>query len=99
VIERELAFGVTPAGVRFLDFGCGTGESSPSCFPPEHYTGVDLAPHYLRYAGRKLRRQLCCHQRRGDRPDQRSLRCSAGAGRVSSYADTLVRATVAELPG
>jgi SAM-dependent methyltransferase len=51
VIVREL----TPwrdAGRReFLDFGCGTGEFAP-CFPPAHYTGVDLAAHYIRHAGR-----------------------------------------------
>lgn len=51
VIERELA-PWHDVGVReFLDFGCGTGEFAP-CFPAAHYTGVDLAAHYVRWAGR-----------------------------------------------
>src|SRR5439155_6454011 len=50
VIAREL-MPWSDAGQReFLDFGCGTGEFAP-CFPPAHYTGVDLAARYVRFAG------------------------------------------------
>lgn len=34
---------------RFLDFGCGTGEFTPS-FPQAQYLGVDLSADYVRYA-------------------------------------------------
>ena len=49
VIARELDPWRDVGRREFLDFGCGTGEFAP-CFPPAHYTGVDLAPHYVRYA-------------------------------------------------
>lgn len=51
VIARELAPWRDAGRREFLDFGCGTGEFAP-CFPPAHYTGVDLAAHYIHYAGR-----------------------------------------------
>ncbi len=49
--ERELiASELAPrAGLLYLDFGCGTGESAGS-FPPGSYTGFDLASYYVRYA-------------------------------------------------
>ena len=49
VIERELAPWQQLGTREFLDFGCGTGEFAP-LFPPAHYTGVDLAAHYVRWA-------------------------------------------------
>lgn len=51
VIARELAPWQDVGARRFLDFGCGTGEFA-ACFPPQSYTGVDLAAHYVRYAGK-----------------------------------------------
>src|SRR5262245_30052019 len=51
VIERELDPWRDAGRAEFLDFGCGTGEFAP-CFPAQHYTGVDVALHYLRYASR-----------------------------------------------
>ena len=51
VIARELAPWRDVGQRDFLDFGCGTGEFAP-CFPARHYTGVDLAAHYIRFAGR-----------------------------------------------
>jgi SAM-dependent methyltransferase len=51
VIARELDPWRDVGQRKFLDFGCGTGELAP-CFPAEHYTGVDIATHYLRFAGR-----------------------------------------------
>jgi SAM-dependent methyltransferase len=50
VIERELDPWRDIGQRRFLDFGCGTGEFAPS-FPPSSYTGVDIAPYYVRFAG------------------------------------------------
>lgn len=50
VIERELDPWRDVGQREFLDFGCGTGAFAP-CFPATHYTGVDVAPHYVRYAG------------------------------------------------
>lgn len=49
VIERELAPWRELGTRKFLDFGCGTGEFAPM-FPAAHYTGVDLAQHYVRWA-------------------------------------------------
>lgn len=51
VIARELDPWRDPGQRAFLDFGCGTGEFA-ACFPASCYTGVDLAAHYVRYAGR-----------------------------------------------
>lgn len=51
VIARELDPWRDAGQREFLDFGCGTGEFAP-CFPPAHYTGVDLASYYVRFAGR-----------------------------------------------
>ena len=50
VIARELAPWQGLGSREFLDFGCGTGEFAPM-FPHAHYTGVDLAQHYVRWAG------------------------------------------------
>ncbi|MBC8160101.1 MAG: class I SAM-dependent methyltransferase [Roseiflexaceae bacterium] len=50
-IARELDPWRDVGARAFLDFGCGTGEFAP-CFPPQHYTGVDLAAHYVRWASR-----------------------------------------------
>src|SRR5215212_11934412 len=51
VIARELAPWREVGQREFLDFGCGTGEFAP-CFPPSHYTGVDLAAYYVQFAGK-----------------------------------------------
>ncbi|NWG20476.1 MAG: class I SAM-dependent methyltransferase [Chloroflexi bacterium] len=51
VIARELAPWRDPGRRRFLDFGCGTGESA-AYFPPGSYVGIDIARHYVQYAGR-----------------------------------------------
>lgn len=51
VIARELEPWRDLGQRRFLDFGCGTGEFA-ACFPPQSYTGLDVAPHYIRYAAR-----------------------------------------------
>lgn len=51
VIARELDPWREVGRRRFLDFGCGTGEFAP-CFPPSCYTGIDLAKHYVEFAGK-----------------------------------------------
>lgn len=51
VIARELDPWSGVGLRRFLDFGCGTGEFAP-CFPPSCYTGIDVARHYVHFAGR-----------------------------------------------
>lgn len=50
-IARELQPWREVGQRQFLDFGCGTGGFA-ECFPPNTYTGFDLASHYIRYAGR-----------------------------------------------
>lgn len=96
VIDRELAPWSDVGRRRFLDFGCGTGEFAP-CFPPAFYAGVDLAAHYIRYAGRTY-------------PGQFAVMSGAALGFVDEHFDAalvlgvfhhmpddLVRATAAEL--
>lgn len=51
VIASELA-PLNRPGARFLDLGCGTGAFS-DCFRPEGYVGIDLARHYVGFAGAK----------------------------------------------
>ncbi len=51
VIARELDPWRDVGRRTFLDLGCGTGEFAP-CFPAAHYTGMDVAPYYIDYAGK-----------------------------------------------
>ncbi len=39
---------------RVLDLGCGTGEYAP-LFSADRYVGLDLSPHFVRYASTRLR--------------------------------------------
>jgi SAM-dependent methyltransferase len=96
VIARELAPWCDAGQREFLDFGCGTGEFAP-CFPPEHYTGVDLAPHYLRFAGRNYAGSFAVTS--GAAIGLASGRFDAALvlGVFHHMPDALVRATVAEL--
>jgi SAM-dependent methyltransferase len=96
VIARELAPWRDVGRREFLDFGCGTGEFAP-CFPPTHYTGVDLAPHYLRFAGRNYAGSFAVTS--GAAISLASGRFDAALvlGVFHHMPDTLVRATVAEL--
>ena len=96
VIARELAPWRDVGQREFLDFGCGTGEFAP-CFPPKHYTGVDLAPHYLRFAGRNYAGSFAVTS--GAAIGLASARFDAALvlGVFHHMPDALVRATVAEL--
>lgn len=96
VIARELQPWRDAGQRRFLDFGCGTGEFS-ICFPAESYFGVDIARHYIHYAGRR-------------RPGRYAVMSGAGLGFASGsfdgglvlgvfhhLPDDLVRTAIADL--
>lgn len=96
VIRRELDPWRDRGKRQFLDFGCGTGEFS-ICFPPESYTGVDIARHYIHYAAHR-------------RPGRYAVMSGAGLGFASGsfdgalvlgvfhhLPDDLVRTTLADL--
>ena len=96
VIARELAPWQDVGRREFLDFGCGTGESAP-WFPAAHYTGVDIAAHYIRFAGRHRAGRFAVTS--GDAIGLASERFDAALvqGVFHHMPDDLVRATVAEL--
>jgi SAM-dependent methyltransferase len=80
----------------FLDFGCGTGEFAP-CFPAEHYVGVDIAAHYLRFAGRAYAGRFAVMS--GAALGLPGVRFDAAlvVGVLHHMPDDLARAAVAEL--
>ena len=96
VIARELAPWQDVGRREYLDFGCGTGESAP-WFPAAHYTGVDIAAHYIRFAGRHRPGRFAVTS--GDAIGLASERFDAALvqGVFHHMPDDLVRATVAEL--
>jgi SAM-dependent methyltransferase len=96
VIERELAPWSDLGRRRFLDFGCGTGEFAP-CFPPAFYTGVDLAPHYIRYAGRTYPGQFGVMSGAALALADEYFDAALVLGVFHHLPDDLVRATAAEL--
>ncbi|HJZ46888.1 MAG TPA: class I SAM-dependent methyltransferase [Roseiflexaceae bacterium] len=95
-IARELAPWDDVGQREFLDFGCGTGEFAP-CFPAQHYTGVDLAPHYVRFAIRNYAGSFAVTS--GAAIGLASARFDAAlvVGVFHHMPDDLVRMTVAEL--
>ncbi|HEU5104158.1 MAG TPA: class I SAM-dependent methyltransferase [Roseiflexaceae bacterium] len=96
VIARELAPWQDTGQREFLDFGCGTGEFAP-CFPAEHYTGVDLAPHYVRFAGRTRAGSFAVTDGAAIGLQSDSFDAALVVGVFHHMPDDLVRATVAEL--
>src|SRR5690349_9062282 len=96
VIARELDPWRDIGRRAFLDFGCGTGEFAP-CFPAEHYTGVDIAAHYLRFAGRAYAGQFAVMS--GEALGLARARFDAALvlGVFHHMPDDLARAAVAEL--
>lgn len=81
---------------EFLDFGCGTGEFAP-CFPPAHYTGVDLAAYYVRFAGRNYAGQFAVTSGAAIGLSSRRFDAALVLGVFHHMPDDLVRSTVAEL--
>ena len=96
VIARELDPWRDVGAREFLDFGCGTGEFAPS-FPPAHYTGVDLANYYVRYAGQHYPGRFAVAS--GDAIGLGSGRFDAALvlGVFHHMPDDLVRTTVTEI--
>ena len=96
VIARELDPWRDVGRREFLDFGCGTGELAP-CFPAEHYTGVDIATHYIRFAQRSYAGKFATMS--GAALGLASARFDAGLvlGVFHHMSDALARDTAAEL--
>ena len=96
VIDRELAPWRDVGRRAFLDFGCGTGELA-ACFPAECYTGIDIAAHYLRFAGRAYAGQFAAMS--GDALGLAGGRFDAALvlGVFHHMDDDLARASAAEL--
>jgi SAM-dependent methyltransferase len=96
VIARELDPWRDAGRREFLDFGCGTGQFAPS-FPPAHYTGVDMAPHYVQYAAQRHAGRFAVTS--GAEIGLASGRFDAGLvlGVLHHMPDALVRATSGEL--
>jgi SAM-dependent methyltransferase len=96
VIARELD-PWRDAGIReYLDFGCGTGEFAP-CFPPAHYTGVDLAPYYVQYAGKHYAGQFAVTSGAAIGLASQRFDAALVLGVFHHMPDALVRRSVAEL--
>ena len=96
VIGRELNPWQDTGTREFLDFGCGTGELAP-CFPPAHYTGVDLAPYYIHYAARHYGGQFAVASGAAIGLAGQSFDAALVLGVFHHMPDALVRASVAEL--
>jgi SAM-dependent methyltransferase len=96
VIARELEPWRDLGRREFLDFGCGTGEFAP-CFPAAHYTGVDLAARYIRFAGRAYAGRFAVMG--GEALGLAGARFDAALvlGVFHHMPDALVRTTVTEL--
>lgn len=96
VIARELDPWRDAGQREFLDFGCGTGEFAP-CFPPERYTGVDLATYYVRFASRTYAGRFATSSGAAIGLASRRFDAVLVLGVFHHMPDELVRATVAEL--
>jgi SAM-dependent methyltransferase len=96
VIARELEPWRELGTREFLDFGCGTGELAP-CFPPAHYTGVDLAAHYIRFAGRTYAGGFAVTSGAAIGLADRRFDAALVLGVFHHMPDDLARTTVAEL--
>lgn len=96
VIARELDPWRDVGTREFLDFGCGTGEFAPS-FPPAHYTGVDLASYYVRYAGSHYPGRFAVASGAAIALASRQFDAALVLGVFHHMPDELVRASVAEL--
>ena len=96
VIDRELMPWHDVGRRSFLDLGCGTGEFAP-CFPAAHYTGVDLAAQYIRFAARTYAGQFAVMSGATLGLADRSFDAGLVLGVFHHMPDALARAAVAEL--
>lgn len=96
VIARELTPWQDIGRRMFLDFGCGTGEFAP-CFPAEHYTGVDLASEYIRFASRTYQGRFAVMSGGAIGLASGSFDAALVLGVFHHMHDELVRTTAAEL--
>ena len=96
VIARELEPWRDAGAREFLDFGCGTGEFAP-CFPPAHYTGVDVAPYYVQYAGKHYAGQFAVTSGAAIGLASQRFDATLVLGVFHHMPDALVRRSVAEL--
>jgi SAM-dependent methyltransferase len=96
VIARELEPWRDTGQREFLDFGCGTGEFAP-CFPPQHYTGVDLAAYYVQFAGRSYAGRFAVTSGAAIGLAGQCFDAALVVGVFHHMPDALVRTTVAEL--
>lgn len=96
VIARELRPWQNVGHRSFLDFGCGTGEFAP-CFPAGHYTGVDLAAQYIRFAARTYQQPFAVMSGAALGLVGEHFDAGLVLGVFHHMSDDLVRATVAEL--
>jgi len=96
VIARELDPWRDIGRREFLDFGCGTGELA-ACFPADYYTGVDIAAHYLRYAGRTYAGRFAVMSGAALGLDQARFDAALVLGVLHHMNDELARTSAAEL--
>jgi SAM-dependent methyltransferase len=96
VIARELEPWRDAGRREFLDFGCGTGEFA-RCFPAEHYTGVDIAPYYVRFAGRTYAGRFAVTSGAAIGLTDGQFDAALVLGVFHHMPDALVRTTVTEL--
>lgn len=96
VIARELAPWQDVGRREFLDFGCGTGEFAP-CFPAAHYTGVDVAPYYIRFARRHYDGRFAVTSGAAIGLESKRFDAALVLGVFHHMPDDLVRSTVGEL--
>lgn len=96
VVARELEPWRDRGRRRFIDFGCGTGESSPY-FPPESYVGVDIARHYIQYAQQHRHGQYAVMSGAGIGFAPGSFDGGLVLGVFHHLSDDLVRTAVADL--
>ncbi len=96
VIARELDPWRDAGRREFLDFGCGTGEFAP-CFPPGHYTSVDVARYYIRFAGRRHAGRFAVASGAALGLAGQRFDAALVVGVFHHMPDELVRASVAEL--
>lgn len=95
-IASELDPWRDPGQRSFLDFGCGTGQFS-IYFPTGTYTGVDLAAHYVRFAGQNRRGRYGVMDGAHLGLSDNAFDAAVVLGVFHHMPDSIVRGTVMEL--